>query len=63
MNQHQWQSLIVAAASSPDTAQLESLAAHLAECEIAKSILRAKGWGKTGSTIDVMVRNVPHARD
>ncbi len=63
MNVHQWRDLIVSASRNPDDAQLDSLARHLAECETAKSILRAKGYGKPGQTIDVTVRDVPHARD
>lgn len=63
MNAHQWKAMIIGAVNSPDEDQLDSLAAHLAECETAKSILRAKGYGKAGQTIDVTVREVPHARD
>lgn len=63
MNAYEWESLIVAAATNPDKAQLESLATHLAECEEAKTILRNKGWGKSGQAINDVVRGVPHARD
>ena len=63
MNSHQWKALIVGAVNNPDEDQLDSLAAHLAECELAKGILRARGYGKSGQSIDVMVREVPHVRD
>lgn len=62
MNTRQWRDLIVSAANNPDTAQLDSLAHHLAECETAKAILRSKGYGAQGQTIDVTVRQVPDAR-
>ena len=63
MTQYEWQNLIVAAASNPDTAQLESLALHLADCEEAKTILRNKGYGTAGQSIVVMVRPVPNKRE
>jgi len=62
MNTRQWRELIVNAANNTDTAQLDSLAHHLAECETAKTILRNKGYGTAGQTIDVVVRQVPDAR-
>lgn len=46
-------------AADPDTSQLEALADHLAACETAKRILRAKGYGATGQAIDVTARQVP----
>lgn len=45
-------------AADPDTAQLAALADHLAACETAKQILRAKGYGTTGQAIDVTARQV-----
>ena len=63
MNAHQWKAMIVGAANSPDPDQLDSLAAHMAACEEANSILRHKGWGKSGQSINDVVRGVPHARD
>ncbi len=62
MNVRAWRELIVSAANNTDKAQLDSLAHHLAECETANQILRSKGYGAPGQTIDVAVRQVPDAR-
>lgn len=44
-----------------DNAELERICECLAECEDAKSILRAKGHGKVFMTIDEVARAVPDA--
>lgn len=63
MNNQQWKAMIIGAANSQDHDQLDSLANHMAACEEANTILRAKGWGKAGQSINDVVRGVPHARD
>jgi len=65
VRQHEWMRHIVKLATDPDTSQLAALADHLAVCETAKQILRAKGYGATGQAIDATVRRLearPHER-
>lgn len=63
MTKDQWKAMIIGAANSQDHDQLDSLAHHMAACEEANTILRSKGWGKSGQAINDVVRGVPHARD
>ena len=63
MNRTHWLDLITRAVEGKDEALLGSLADQLARCETACGILRAKGYGVHGQTIDAVVRLVPGARD
>jgi hypothetical protein len=38
---------------------LDSLALQLSSCAVAMEVMRAKGYGTTGETIDIMVKRVP----
>jgi hypothetical protein len=58
MRVHEWTSLIHRAAEAKDDALITSLAQHLAECEEANSILRAKGYGASGTSIVDAVKMV-----
>jgi hypothetical protein len=44
-----------------DATQRARLAEYLDECEKAKTILRAKGWGKAGTSIADVASSVPDA--
>lgn len=63
MNADQWKATIIGAVNNPDSDMLDCLAAHVAECEEAKTILRNKGYGVTGQSVLVTARLVPCARD
>ncbi|MBD8565041.1 hypothetical protein IFU01_12320 [Oxalobacteraceae sp. CFBP 8763] len=47
------------AAKAADLHRLNQIAEHLAECEEAQSMLRAKGHGGPGTSIVEMARQVP----
>lgn len=51
--------LMVRAVEGGDTETLACLGNHLHECEEAKQILRAKGYGVHGLAIDATARLVP----
>lgn len=55
-----WYSLIVRAVESKDSTTIASLAQHLAECEKAKQILQAKGYGAQGQGVAAVAAQVPH---
>lgn len=55
----EWRDLIVSAVNREDESMLNSLAAHLAGCEEANRLLRAKGYGKSGQLIEDAARAVP----
>ncbi|NHZ38347.1 hypothetical protein [Massilia rubra] len=63
MKQHHWHDLIVRSVQAKDERTIDSLARHLAECETAKQILQAKGYGTQGQGIEATARLVPHSRD
>ncbi len=46
-------------AKAHDLARLNQIAEHLAECEEAQVILRAKGHGRASMSLVDMARNVP----
>lgn len=54
----EWRDLIVNAVNRKDESMLNSLAAHLAGCEEANRLLRAKGYGKSGQAIEDVARAV-----
>lgn len=45
--------------SAADLTRLRQIAARLADCEEAQSILRAKGYGQSGMTFVEEMRDVP----
>ncbi len=63
MLHHRFRDMIVRAVHDPDPKMLDSIAMHLAACERANEILRAKGYGASGLQIDSTAAQVPHARD
>jgi hypothetical protein len=50
-------------AGTADPTALERICEHLAQCEEAHAILKAKGYGKAGMTIDEVARAVPGPGD
>lgn len=46
-------------AKAHDLTRLNQIAEHLAECEEARTILRAKGYGRAGMSFVDMARSVP----
>jgi hypothetical protein len=62
MHAGHYRDLIVRAVQTENEEMLEAIAAHLADCEHAKEILRAKGYGTTGMSVDAMARLVCEAR-
>lgn len=46
-------------ANAHDLTRLNQIAEHLAECEEAQTILRAKGHGRAGMSFVDMARSVP----
>lgn len=62
MRIHEWVALIHRAAVEKDAGLITSLALHLAECEEAGAILRAKGYGTSGTSIVDVARAVPENR-
>ena len=63
MNVRNWDDLIRKAVTEGNDALIASLAEQLAKCEKAHSILRAKGYGMQGSTIEVTAALVPGKRE
>lgn len=59
----EWRDLIAAAVERQDNALLNSLAAHLSDCEEANRILRAKGYAISGQSIVDAARRVPNDND
>lgn len=55
-----WRKLITEAATSPGD-RLTDLALHMRDCERAKAILFAKGYGKPGITVAQLAALVPDA--
>lgn len=51
--------LIKRAVAAQDTATLEQLGRHMADCEEAKQILRSKGYGCSGMPVSDTARQVP----
>ncbi len=52
--------LMVRAVTGGDSETLASLGQHLEDCEEAKQILRAKGYGCTGMPVGATARLVPN---
>lgn len=63
MNSRQWADLITKAVTEGNDDLVASLAEQLGKCEKAHSILRAKGYGMQGSTIDATAALVPGKRE
>lgn len=51
MHKFTYLDVMIRAARENDGALLDQLATHLADCEEAKTILRAKGYGDTGMSV------------
>lgn len=62
MKAHHYREMIVRAVESKDDDTLDKLVDALRQAETGKQILRAKGYGVTGQTIDATARLVPDAR-
>ncbi|MFC0132076.1 hypothetical protein [Massilia eurypsychrophila] len=58
MNSHAWALEIIRAAADPDGDKMAAMAAQLAACESAKTMLRSGGYGELGDGVDAMVRNI-----
>lgn len=56
-----YRDLIDRASADKNDALLDSVAERLAACEEAMRILRARGYGQTGMSIDAVAREVPPA--
>ena len=54
--------MITRAVNDKDTVMLDRVADQLANSECANQILRSKGYGTSGETIDATARQVPHSR-
>lgn len=63
MSVRKWQDVMVQAVQRGDARVLESLAERLGKTELAASILRAKGYGAHGQSIDLTVRDIPSRND
>jgi len=61
MHPGHYRSAIEHAVAIKSDEQLDALAQHLAACERAMDILRAKGYGTSGMSIDALARQVPAA--
>lgn len=63
MSVKKWQSVMLHAVQRGDAKALEALAERLGKSEQAASILRAKGYGGHGQSIELTVRDVPNRND
>lgn len=63
MSVRKWHNVMVEAVQRGDARVLESLAERLGKTELAASILRAKGYGAHGQSIDLTVRDIPSRND
>lgn len=61
MKLRHYRQLIVRAVADKDDITIDRLAAALMEAEDAKRILRLKGYGDTGQTVNAAARLVPAA--
>lgn len=63
MSATRWRTVMVHAVQRGDAKVLEALAERLGKSELAASILRAKGYGAHGQSIDLTVRDIPSRHD
>lgn len=63
MSATRWRTVMVHAVQRGDAKVLEALAERLGRSELAASILRAKGYGAHGQSIDLTVRDIPSRHD
>lgn len=63
MSVKRWHSVMVHAVQRGDARVLDALAERLGKTELAASILRAKGYGAHGQSIDLTVRDIPNRHD
>lgn len=61
MQTRHFETLIMRAASSQDKSLLNRLAIQLSDSERAREILRAKGYGATGTSASTTAAQVPNA--
>ncbi|KQQ32002.1 hypothetical protein ASF61_16850 [Duganella sp. Leaf126] len=61
MKQHHYRDLIRRAVLSNDGKQLDLLAVQLNDAQRAREILRAKGYGNTGTSASATAAQVPNA--
>ena len=54
-----YKDMLIRAVHGDDDELLNSLSAHLADCEEAKTVLRMRGHGLTGKPFALMARMVP----
>lgn len=63
MNAGHYRDLMLRAMASNNDEMIDSIAAHLADCERGKELLRIKGYGLTGTSLEFMARMVPGVGD
>ncbi len=63
MKTHHYREMIIRAVEGKDDDTLMKLVDAIRQAESAKSMLRQKGYGSSGMTIEATARLVPHARD
>lgn len=63
MSVNKWHAVMVHAVQRGDARALEALAERLGKTELATTILRAKGYGAHGQSIDLAVRDIPSRHD
>lgn len=59
MSRSKWINMLMRAVENSDNNVLASIAEQLSKVEVAAVILRAKGYGGHGQSIDIAVRDVP----
>jgi len=62
MNPHHYRAMIVRAVMDEDNATLDLIVTAIRQAETAKQILRAKGYGESGMSINATARLVLDAR-
>lgn len=61
MKPHHYRDLIRRAVLAPNGEQLDQIAAQLRDSQVAREILRAKGYGTTGTSASATAAQVPNA--
>jgi hypothetical protein len=62
MRPEHYRDLVVRAAAEPGGQLMNLIVAHMTDAEKAKQILRAKGYGVTGTSISATAAQVPSNR-
>ena len=63
MRLHHYRDMIIRAVADKDGDMLNRIVGALVDAEDAKRILRAKGYGTTGLSIEATAAQVPHAKE